>query len=181
MDQSVYEWMAGVRIPFWLQFNRALTFLGQAELIFFLAAGVMIYLMLKKWIREGIWYFVSLVLGMELNFALKVYFERARPAGFGLSTILKSYAYPSGHTFGATIFYVITWLFLARVHPGLWNKKYLTFMFMGFIPLVVGTTRVTLGVHWVTDVIAGFLLGITWIFLNLTIAKKYDFFKKPTP
>lgn len=179
LDHTIYSICAQLVSPQWLWINEVVSFLGQGEFLFFLAIVVMIYLIVRGYTQEGIWYFVTLSIGLQLNAALKVFFERERPETFS-SIIWPSYAYPSGHSFGAIIFYLLTWWVLVQIHYSISRKKILIIPIIGLI-LSVGATRVTLGAHWLTDVLGGFFLGLAWVFFSLYIAKRFQFFSRSQP
>lgn len=172
IDQEIYSICARLVSPQWLWINEAVSFLGEGKFLFVLAVFVMVYLIAKGYTREGIWYIVTLSVGLQLNEALKVFFERARPETFS-SIIWSSYAYPSGHSFGAVVFYLLTWWVLVQSRSSVSRKKILIIPFIGLI-LFIGATRVALGAHWLTDVFGGFFLGLTWVFLSFYTAKKFQ-------
>jgi undecaprenyl-diphosphatase len=85
-----------------------------------------------------------------------------------------SYAYtasfPSGHSMMAAIVYLTLGALLARLH-GPWVKAYVLLM-AGLLTFVVGVSRVYLGVHWPTDVLAGWTAGAVWAVLCWLAARK---------
>jgi len=100
-----------------------------------------------------------------INALLKVAFARPRPAVFPPLTIETSYSFPSGHTMAATAFYGLLAIFLWR------EQRYGWAALVGVWPLVVGLSRIYLGVHYPSDVLGALAMGVMWLAL---IAAVYD-------
>jgi membrane-associated phospholipid phosphatase len=102
------------------------------------------------------------MIGMAaLDFVLKLAFHRPRPvAFFGPSP--SSYSFPSGHAFGALCFYgVLATIFAARA-PGKAAKSFIWTVAAVLIAMI-GLSRIYLGVHYPSDVIAGYCAGAVWV------------------
>ncbi|MFK7818032.1 MAG: phosphatase PAP2 family protein [Planctomycetaceae bacterium] len=103
---------------------------------------------------------LTVIGAVALTYALKNGIGRSRPA-YGIAIGITSKAFPSGHAMVATVFYptvaAILWRFVDR--RGL---KYLLIVNAIGPPLMIGASRVYLGVHYATDVIAGWALGVAW-------------------
>jgi membrane protein DedA with SNARE-associated domain len=91
-----------------------------------------------------------------LNIALKYTFERPRPDLFYEVAHPAGYSFPSGHAMGATTVYGLVAFIVSRERPGL---RWLPFAVAAILILLIGISRVFLGVHWATDVIGGFTAG----------------------
>ena len=91
-----------------------------------------------------------------LNVILKLSFGRARPTLFSEITTPESFSFPSGHAMGATAVFFMAAIVLGQLHP----KRRRTFhVAASAIVLLIGLSRVFLGVHWATDVLGGFAAG----------------------
>lgn len=102
---------------------------------------------------------VTLGGGMLLNVLLKLAFARSRPAFDDPVVSLASYSFPSGHAAGSTLLYGTLTLLLAR--QGHWQGRAL---WAGSVMVVlVGISRVYLGAHYPSDVLAGVSVGLIWI------------------
>lgn len=112
-------------------------------------------------------YLVSLCGGGILNQVLKRIFERVRPDIFHV--IAESgYSFPSGHAMGAICFYGILAYFAGlglRSKPLRWGLLAAA----GIYILLIGLSRVYLGVHYPTDILAGYAAGATWLFFCITL------------
>ena len=106
--------------------------------------------------------------GLALNVALKYTFQRARPVFDDPLLTLSTYSFPSGHVAGTTVFYgfLVAWVHGRTKHPG-WRLLSL-FAFVSIVPLVA-FSRLYLGVHYLSDVIAAFAEGVAWLAVCLTL------------
>ena len=105
--------------------------------------------------------------GMLVNVLMKLTFERARPVFEQPLVTLHTYSFPSGHASGATLFYGFLACLLARHVAGLGKRLAIgaaaTLMVVG-----VCFSRVYLGAHYLTDVLAGFAEGLAWLAVCMT-------------
>ncbi len=92
--------------------------------------------------------------GMLLNVLLKQIFRRDRPSLDTALLSLSTYSFPSGHVTGATLFYGLLAAFLASRVPA-WGSRAAIFLFAGCIVIMVGISRIYLGVHYFSDVERG--------------------------
>ncbi len=92
---------------------------------------------------------------------LKLVFARDRPSIVDPIDLVTGFSFPSGHTTTATGFYATLGILLAgAIHER--RLKVFIYMMAALIPLLVGFTRVFLGVHYPTDVLGGWSLGLAW-------------------
>jgi membrane-associated phospholipid phosphatase len=119
------------------------------------------------WRRVGPRWMAFLIVsyaGVEVLFwALKVVVDRPRPpTSLQLATVASS-SYPSGHTAVATA--VSASLFILEWRTSRLLLRRTALVALVALPLVVGFSRLALGVHWLTDVLGGLLLGVGWVLL----------------
>jgi membrane-associated phospholipid phosphatase len=105
--------------------------------------------------------------GMLLNVLLKYTFQRARPAFAEPLLTLTTYSFPSGHTVSATLFYGIlaAYLVCSTRH---WPLRLLWVGCAGAMVALVGLSRMVLGVHYLSDVLAGVAEGCAWLAICIT-------------
>lgn len=110
----------------------------------------------RKQYRELILLLASVLISFFLNEAMKAIFQRVRPVGYA-QIIQEGYSYPSGHSMVAASFYLtVAWLIREkRVSLQMVSKGTAGY---AFLP---GLSRIYLGVHYPTDVLAGWILGIS--------------------
>ena len=105
--------------------------------------------------------------GMLLNVALKYVFQRDRPMFDDPLVTLATYSFPSGHTTAATCFYglLASYLVIARPH---WNVRLGTVALCLTMVLLVAFSRVYLGAHYVSDVLAAMAESVAWLAVCIT-------------
>jgi membrane-associated phospholipid phosphatase len=101
---------------------------------------------------------------------LKVAFERPRPPVDQYLVSIDSWSFPSGHSLNSMVVFGLLTVLAVRARPG-WPYRTLVAALGAFLVLLVGFSRVYLGVHWPSDVLAGWLLGALWITICLVIRR----------
>ncbi len=97
-----------------------------------------------------------------LEFGLKQFFERARPDVFFNYPLPSSFSFPSGHAFGALCFYgILAWLITQKLSRTI--IKIIIWVTSIMLILMIGFSRLYLGVHYPSDVIAGYAAGLFWV------------------
>jgi undecaprenyl-diphosphatase len=107
---------------------------------------------------------------------LKEYFERERPDALLHLVPVRTLSFPSGHAFGAAACYATFAFFFARFVPR-WSTELFCYVLAALIVLVIGMTRVYLGVHYPSDVVAGMAAGGAWAFFLAAIFSHW--YRKP--
>lgn len=117
--------------------------------------------------------FIALAIGGGglLNSLLKTGYARARPGLVAHLVDVTSSSFPSGHAMNSAITYLTLAVLLARVAPDRRLKVYVVWVGV-LLTLVVGVSRVYLGVHWPTDVLAGWAIGSVWATLCWLVARR---------
>jgi undecaprenyl-diphosphatase len=96
-----------------------------------------------------------------LDNILKVGFSRPRPRIFEWGTTVSSYSFPSGHAMSATVVYVTVAYLAARLQKT-YAARIATLAIAGVIIAVICVSRLYLGVHYPSDVLAGVTMGLAW-------------------
>jgi len=122
------------------------------------------------WIKRFRFWVLKLLLavfgGMLLNLLLKHVFVRQRPHFDDPLLTLTTYSFPSGHTLMATVFYGTLCVLIAS-HVRHWRWRALTIAVTGFMILLVGFSRIYLGAHYLSDVLAAIAEGLAWLAFSL--------------
>lgn len=134
---------------------RAFTFMGSAYGVIPLALVVLGWALRKRDYRASLVLVLVLSMTEVLNDMLKHTFARPRPALFQIHQ-LESFSFPSGHAMAAVACYGIMGVVLARLAPR--RRRLLAIALPPFV-FLIGYSRVFLGYHWPTDVLAGFAAG----------------------
>lgn len=111
---------------------------------------------------------VNLILIVAVNQILKFIIQRPRPDGFRLVSV-SGYSFPSGHSMVSMAFFGLLAWFVWKYEKDKRMRNALCFAFAAII-VMMGLSRVYLGVHYATDVIAGFCLSIIWLALYTRLA-----------
>lgn len=107
-----------------------------------------------------------------LMFLLKLIFERPRPSD-PLLAQAAGFSFPSGHALMSVTFYgLLLYIIFKNVKSTVW--RWCVSIFFIFLILMIGFSRIYLRVHYASDVIAGFLVGIIWLILSLWILSKIE-------
>lgn len=148
--------------PQWLEtVCRDLTSLGSPIVLALITIFVVCYLCIDG--KRAIAVFVSVAIagGAIFSTLLKLGFARPRPELVSHLVSVDSFSFPSSHATMATVTYLTLGVLLARVQKRRRMKFYLISVAL-ILAILVGLTRIFLGVHWPTDVIAGWCIGTAW-------------------
>ena len=162
VDDDVARWVAGT-MPSVLEWAaRPFTWLGGPVATAAVTGGAAVVL-LRKGRRPDAVFVVLSVVGITILVAvLKAVYERARPDLGSPIPLPHSYSFPSGHAATAVVLYGALGVLLAerarsRVRGAGWLAA------AALVAVAVGTSRVLLNVHFVSDVAAGFAVGLAWL------------------
>jgi undecaprenyl-diphosphatase len=150
--------------PWFEEMVRDVSALGSTVVLTLAVAIGATYLLLIKAPQKAAFLLIACVVGTSINRLLKVVFGRERPDLVAHETLTSGASYPSGHSANSAIIYLLLGMMLARVEDSYAAKAYI-FLVCVLITLLVGLSRIYLGVHWPTDVIAGWALGAVWALL----------------
>ncbi|WP_018716055.1 phosphatase PAP2 family protein [Brachymonas chironomi] len=156
--------------PAWLdQAARDITALGSTSVLSLLVLLVVLFLWLLGRRGMALYVLVSTSVGAGLSFLLKALFQRPRPNLFPHGDTVLTASFPSGHAMISTLVYLTLGVLLARL---LTERRLEIFVVLSamLVALLVGLSRIYLGVHWPTDVLAGWAGGASWALLCWTLA-----------
>ena len=157
-DHAIRTEVHNLATPWLTASVEALTWLGALQVLA-LVDGVAIVVFVhagRRWEAK----FVLLVStgALLLENALKFSIQRPRPPPF-FGTDPTTYSFPSGHA----LFSLCVYGALAAVLGGTSARRAIIWPFLAFLVVAIGGTRIYLGVHYPSDVIAGYLIGIAWL------------------
>ncbi|KIL45341.1 phosphatase PAP2 family protein [Jeotgalibacillus soli] len=138
-----------------------ITTLANSSILIFFGIVLVTVLLYKKQAALAVFIAVTNLLGGGFNWLLKSVFSRERP---NLEVLIEQggYSFPSGHAMGSIIFYGS----LSVVIIMMTNRKsisYLTGVLSSLLILLIGISRIYLGVHFPSDIVAGFAAGAAWL------------------
>jgi undecaprenyl-diphosphatase len=156
--------------PLWLeQWMRDLTALGGTVVLTLITAGAIGFLLLERKPRTAAFLLLAILGGTLISLALKAGFDRPRPDFLVHGDIVYTASFPSGHSMNSAVVYLLIGAILARAHRSRAIKVYLLACAI-LITVLVGFSRMYLGVHWPTDVAAGWTAGAAWALLCWLLA-----------
>jgi membrane-associated phospholipid phosphatase len=173
-DNSVRAWMISHQNPVLYKIAYALTWIGSPAVMVLLAIGAGIWFYMRRGRSKAGVVVAAPAVGGLLSGVVKVMFGRVRPAGAALLNE-RSYSFPSGHAATSAAVAVTLCYVMAREGMISWRTA---IAIGGGVPLVVGLTRIYLDVHWTTDVIGGWTVGL---FVAAMSAALYEYLRRSAP
>jgi undecaprenyl-diphosphatase len=161
-DESALEFINRFAAPWLTSFMRAVTYLGSVT--FLTGAGVCAVLafILARWRHAIITFLVTMAGAALLNVLLKLMFRRERPEPFFDMPLPESYSFPSGHALLSFCFYgVITAVVTSHIEGT--GRRTFVWASAALLIALIGLSRVYLGVHYPSDVAAGYAAGFVWV------------------
>lgn len=135
--------------------------LGGFTLLWAFGVAGVLYLVLRRRRAEAAWLAASLIGSAVINSAMKSLFGRARPDVVPHLAEVSTASFPSGHAMSAAAVYLTLAVMLAETDPRPLGRTFIM-AFMSLLVVAIGCTRVYLGVHWPSDVVAGWCFGAAW-------------------
>lgn len=160
-----------LRGPFWMgEVVRDVTSLGSPFLLLLTTIIAVGYLLVSRRPHSAGFVLLSILGGAILLWSLKAAFARPRPQIVPRLMEVNTHSFPSGHAQASTIVFLTLGTIIARLVPTRRRKVYIlgTALFLAFL---VGSSRVLLGVHYPTDVLAGWTAGVVWSLALWAIAR----------
>jgi len=153
---------------------------GASESIGVILFCLVLFFIFKRWWPALVTLIVAVPGGMLLNEWMKVLVHRHRPFVDGPFVDWSGYSFASGHTIGATLLYGQLALFIV---PAIKSRRWrvLTLATAGVFVLLVGFSRIALGAHYLTDVLAAIFFGMIWLALCLFAGRPMRRLRAPVP
>ncbi len=173
-DTAILLALRRMHTPLLDRIMTAITFWGEPEVLLILAVSLGIWLLLKRRAPEATTLGVGVVGAGGLNYWLKELFHRERPALWERTVDVRYYSFPSGHAMVSMVMYgLIGYLLATRFRR---VKRVWIYSLSILLILAIGFSRLYLGVHWPSDVGAGYAAGLVWLMaciLELEIWRKH--------
>jgi undecaprenyl-diphosphatase len=155
--------------PAVLRVVAAVSHLGDLGSVAAATVVVLAVLLLRRQLRLASCWTFAMAGIMPINSGLKAVFQRPRPLNNHGFIVEHSWSFPSGHAFGAMVFYGMLAYVLLSVLPHRWHRLVIA----GAIAMVtvIGLSRIVLQVHYFSDVMAGYASGLVWLVLCIGAAE----------
>jgi undecaprenyl-diphosphatase len=175
-DENVRHAVYSISNPSITHLFSAITFLGSQAVVIGISACAAIAMFLKRRPDRALLVVITMA-GAELWLPLlKTHFHRQRPEPFFGGHVLQSYSFPSGHALLSFYCYGLLCALASEQLPG--AVRWLVLICGTLLVLAIGVSRIYLGVHYPTDVIAGYLTATAWMAavtaINAFLAKLYS-------
>lgn len=179
LDKAILLWFrdgqdqAKLAGPVWMtQFWLSVSWLGDTTPRLFAAGlGITLLLCLRRW-QSALFLTGVLLSGISLSTLIKAWVARPRPGLVPHLDQVSSMSFPSGHALNSTLFYLALALVLAPLLKQHSTKCGL-YGFALVSSLAIGLSRIALGVHWPSDVLASWMIAYGWLALWGIVAKHY--------
>lgn len=161
-DDTVRSFIYGFASPALTSIMRAVTLLGSTKFMVALGVGVALSFLLAGWRRAATLFAVTMAGAVLLLVTLKLGFQRARPTPFFGTLSPDSYSFPSGHALYSFCFYGVL---AALTNERLRNRaaRLVIWIATALLVALIGLSRIYLGVHYPSDVIAGYAAALVWV------------------
>ncbi|MDD6223918.1 MAG: phosphatase PAP2 family protein [bacterium] len=167
-DSIIYDFIRSFHSPMVTKFFHFVTHFAGGYIL----VGICLLIYCFKRSRRLFWLIsLNLVNTIVFNQVLKLFFARERP--LGIAIIEESgYSFPSGHSMAAMSFYglLIYIIYHSRFSSRL---KKISIICLSILILLIGVSRIYLGVHYVSDVVGGFCLSLTYLIIFTRFTHKY--------
>jgi len=168
LDHSIYEALYAGNRPVLLTVARVFTALGEPTVLIVAGFGGA-WLLWRSGHRHLPWVVIAIVMiGRGLTEAQKYWIARVRPNLEPHLVVVKTQSFPSGHATSSMIFYLT--VALALTAGTQWQRPAAVAAIL--LSLLIGTSRVMLGVHWPSDVVGGWAFGLLWVLLTLKLTER---------
>lgn len=172
IDSSFYNFIISFKSKYTTLFFKGVTFLSS---VLFMVVVSTLLLLVKK-IKYRKLMLINIILDVILNTCLKYIFRRERPRDI-MMVIENGFSFPSGHTMLATIFYGFI-IYLIYKSDKSRKFKYVSIILLSLLILLIGISRIYLGVHYTTDVLGGYLISISYLMVFIYYIEKKNLLEK---
>lgn len=162
IDKQWHDWARMTETTGATRFFTLMTMIGSPIMLGVVLAGVAGLLAFQRHWRWLLYLAFTTGTGALLNIELKAYFARARPELAEALRRAHGYSFPSGHAMGSTIVLgALSYIAFRAVHR--WRLKAGVLALAVTLVLAIASSRIYLGVHWISDVGAGISAGVVWV------------------
>jgi undecaprenyl-diphosphatase len=167
LDLKINAYVIRVANPGLTGFLGTITDLGSIYMVVMVAVIVGAILFIRKNWWRLLALFLAIAIGQAVLNILKVAFQRPRPE---TEMFVFSYSFPSGHVFSATVIYGFC-IYLTFIFINNGTVKWIVSALLALLILLIGFSRIYLGVHWLSDTLAGYVTGFAWLLFCIFFAK----------
>ena len=172
LDNALFQFAASHRSEGMTRLMRFISFFASAD---YLLVAPALLVLVMAWFHRLRWYALKVLViaftSTMLNQLLKRLFERPRPATAMLEQ--SGLSFPSGHAMiGGSFYGLLIYIIWREVKSPFWRWLWVTLLTV--LLLFIGYSRIYLNVHYATDVLAGYAMGIIWLLVTIWLMKKLE-------
>jgi membrane-associated phospholipid phosphatase len=172
VDSTFANFLFHLRTPFMAKSFYAITYLGNVFIVTIPFLAGLIYLYFKKEFAYLYALFLAFIGTEGSVYLIKIFIHRDRPGGDIAYYLENSKSFPSFHASIAMVFYGFVVYYLIHHITGRRNKSWIIVLGAVIIGLI-GFSRLYLGVHYLSDVLGGFLIGGLWLTAGITFRERH--------
>ena len=162
IDYAVREYVHGYSTEWLTSLMQFFSFLGSTVFLTSATVLLIVVFLVRRQRYSAIVLAVVMIGGVILNYVLKISFGRNRPVPYFDTPLPDPFSFPSGHSLCSFCFYgIVAWLILPRVRQR--PLKFAVWILAALTVISVGLSRIYLGVHFPTDVLAGYIAAFVWL------------------
>ncbi len=174
LDFTLSKAIYALRSPLLTPVIKFVTLFGQ-EFTIVGALLIVVWLIVRKHRHDAVFFVAAIAISLFFNQLIKEFVHRSRPSIAPLE-LLHSYSFPSGHSMNAMVFYGMVIYLVHHFWP---NRRgnMLVALGLSLLILAIGFSRVYLGVHYPSDVIAGYVAGLCWLMAMIAARETLLFYR----
>lgn len=176
-DDAAMKFMGAHQVPWISNMMVEVTTLGTGIVVAMIVAVSALFLWLYDYRHSATLLLVTTIGGLMLNMVLKLGFDRPRPQFFDWGTHAMSSSFPSGHAMSSAIVYPTVAYLATRLQKG-HTARFLTMLLTAILVGLICLSRVYLGVHYPSDVLAGVVVGLAWSAFCMTMLEVTQLYAK---
>ena len=171
VDEYVFDFLSSYISPGLTNFMKGVTYFASGRFLqISYAILFLFYLLINKNIKRAFEIAAIGIGGFVINYFMKLSFQRIRPP-HPLIDPLKNFSFPSGHATSGFIFYgLLVYLIWKTDIPNIY--KYIISALLLLFAVLIGFSRVYLRVHYTSDVVGGFCIGLAWLLLTTYVFER---------
>ncbi|MEM8778236.1 MAG: phosphatase PAP2 family protein [Cyanobacteria bacterium P01_G01_bin.49] len=167
-DKSFLLWLYQFANPTLDQIMISITQLGNTDVVIIVAVITFSLLWRKHYHQEAKLFLLACLGTLIISTGMKVFFAKPRPQLWTHLITTSSFSFPSGHALVSIVLYGFIAYLVSSHYP---KFSRLIYYFAAIIISLIGLSRLYLGVHWPTDIIAGYSVGFLWLMFCIVLLK----------
>jgi undecaprenyl-diphosphatase len=162
LDTSIRYFMRQIQSPMWSTLFLTVTKLGSTVYLAIIGSAAGLIFIAHRRFRSLLMLIVAMIGQAALHHGCKLLFARPRPPALISYPAVESYSFPSGHAVSSlSLYFAIAWIVTSRLeNPSI---KIVIWIATAILVFLIGISRVYIGVHYATDVLAGFIAASIWM------------------